>query len=190
MPRADDAGELTVRPAEPADIDVIARIHTAARSAYYRGFVSEDRLADPAAEEQRRDIYAERMADPECTVVCAGFGPEVAGFALLGPPHEPVPDPAAVGQLRQIHVRADLWRRGIGSALHRASVEAWRAALVTTARVDVWARNDRGRAFYDSHGWQPDGHRREGPAGFDFLRLVLAIPDGVNIADESREDER
>jgi hypothetical protein len=46
---------------------------------------------------------------------------------------------------------------------------------VSTARVDVWSRNDRARAFYASHGWRPDGHRREGPAGFDFIRLVLAV---------------
>jgi GNAT superfamily N-acetyltransferase len=80
------------------------------------------------------------------------------------------------GELLQIHVRPDRWRRGIGSVLHRASVGVWQAASVTTARVDVWARNDPGRAFYASHGWQPDGQRREGPAGFDFLRLLLPVP--------------
>jgi ribosomal protein S18 acetylase RimI-like enzyme len=220
MPEADRAGELTVRPATPADIDMIACIHTVARSAYYRGFVPEESLADPVAEERRRGLYALRMADPRYTMLCAEAGPDVAGFVILGPPREPAADPAHTGELLQIHVRPDLWRRGIGSALHRASVGVWQAASVTTARVDVWASNDRGRAFYASHGWQPDGHRREGPAGFDCIRLVLSIqpgltipaasdvgrlgrlpvlrmdlgePDGVNIADElsrSREDER
>lgn len=81
-----------------------------------------------------------------------------------------------VGELRQIHVRPERWRRGIGSALHRASVEVWRSVPVSSARVDVWSRNDRARAFYASHSWRPDGHWREGPAGFDFMRLVLAVP--------------
>ena len=162
----------------PGDVDAIARIHTAARSAYYRGFVSGECLADPAAEERRRGIYARRLADPRYTVMCAGAGPAVAGFAILGPPREPAPDPAGTGELLQIHVRPDLWRRGVGSALHRASVAVWRTASVTTARVDVWGGNEQGRAFYARHGWRPDGHRREGPAGFDFLRLVLAIPPG------------
>jgi hypothetical protein len=52
----------------------------------------------------------------------------------------------------------------------------WQAVPTTTARVDVWARNDPGRAFYASHGSQPGGHQKEGPAGFDFLRLILAVP--------------
>jgi ribosomal protein S18 acetylase RimI-like enzyme len=176
VPGADHAGELAVRPAAAADIDVIAGIHTAARSAYYRGFVPEGNLADPAAEERRRGLYALRMADPRYTMLCAGAGPEVAGFVILGPPHEPAPDRDVTGELLQIHVRPDRWRRGIGSALHRASVGVWQAASVTSARVDVWARNGPGRAFYARHGWRPDGHRREGPAGFDFLRLVLAVP--------------
>jgi len=184
VPGPDRVGELTVRPATSADIDVIARIHTAARSAYYRGFVPEENLADPAAEERRRGWYALRMADPRYTMLCAEAGPDVAGFVILGPPHEPAPDPDVTGQLLQIHVHPERWRRGIGSALHRASVGVWQAASVTTARVDVWARNDRGRAFYASHGWQPDGHRREGPAGFDFLRLVLPVPP----REQSRED--
>ena len=178
MPAADRAAGLRVRPATPADVDVIARIHTAARSAYYRGFVAEGRLADPAAGQRRREIYARRLADPRYTVLCAEAGPEVTGFTILGPPHEPAPGPAVTGQLLQIHVQPERWRRGIGSALHAAAAEVWRAGSVTTARVDVWGGNERGRAFYARHGWRPDGHRREGPAGFDFLRLVLAIPPG------------
>jgi GNAT superfamily N-acetyltransferase len=157
-----------------------------ARSAYYQGFVAEERLADPAAEERRRGMYAGGLADPQFTILCAELGREVPGFALLGPPQEPAPGPAVVGQLRQIHVRPEHWRRGINSALHRASVGAWRAAAVSTARLDVWARNDRGRAFYASHGWRPDGHRREGLAGFDYLRLVLAIPAGKGAAPRLR----
>jgi ribosomal protein S18 acetylase RimI-like enzyme len=185
VPGADRAGELTVRPATPADIDVIARIHTAARSAYYRGFVPGESLADPAAGQRRRGLYALRMCDPRYTMLCAEAGPDVTGFVILGPPHEPAPDPEVTGELLQIHVRPDRWRRGIGSALHWASVGVWQAASVTTGRVSVWARNDPGRAFYASQGWQPDGHRRAGPAGFDFLRLVLSVPLA-----RLREDQR
>ena len=134
MPAADSAAGLRDRPATPADVNAIARIHTAARSAYYRGFVAEDRLADPAAEQRRREIYARRLADPRYTVLCAEAGPEVTGFTILGPPHEPAPGPAVTGQL--------------------------------------------GPGLYARHGWRPDGHRHEGPAGFDFLRLVLAITPG------------
>jgi GNAT superfamily N-acetyltransferase len=143
VPGADRAGELTGPARRAGRHRVITRTHTVGRSAYYQGFVAEERLADPAAEERRRGMYAGGLADPQFTILCAELGAEVAGFVILGPPPEPVPDPAVTGQLLQIHVRPERWRRGVGSALHRASVEAWRIASVTTARVDVWARNER-----------------------------------------------
>jgi len=167
---------LLIRAAVPADLDGIARIHTAARSAYYRGSVPDDVLADPAAAARRRRILGQRMNDPRCTVLSAEAAGELAGFAILGPPlDQPVPDPAT-GELRQIHVSPAYWRQGIGSALHDACVQAWRAAAVSTAQVDVWANNQRARAFYAHHGWRPAAGRRPGPAGFDFVRLRLAIP--------------
>jgi hypothetical protein len=91
VPKADGAGELTVRPATAADMGVIARIHTAARSAYYRGFVPEENLADPAAEERRRGLYALRMADPRYTMLCAEARPDLAGFVILGRRTSPPP---------------------------------------------------------------------------------------------------
>ena len=167
---------LRIRAAAPADLDAIARIHTAARSAYYRGSVPDDVLADPAAAARRRRVLGQRMHDPRCTILCAEAAGLLAGFAILGPPlDQPGPDPAA-GELRQIHVSPAHWRHGIGSALHAACVQTWRAASVSTAQVDVWANNHRARAFYARHGWQPTAGRRPGPAGFDYLRLRLTIP--------------
>ena len=167
---------VRIRAAAPADLDAIARIHTAARSAYYRGAVPDDVLADPEAAARRRRILSQRMHDPRCTVLCAEAAGELAGFAILGPPlDQPAPDPA-IGELRQIHVSPAQWRQGIGSELHNACVQAWRTASVRTGQVDVWADNQRARAFYARHGWRPSGGRRPGPAGTDYLRLRLAIP--------------
>jgi ribosomal protein S18 acetylase RimI-like enzyme len=167
---------LRIRAARTADLDAIARIHTAGRSAYYRGAVPEDVLADPEAAARRRRILSHRMHDSRCTVLCAEAAGQLAGFAVLGPPlDQPSPDPHA-GELRQIHVSPAFWRQGIGSALHHSCVQAWRAASVSTGQVDVWANNQRARAFYAHHGWQPTIGRRPGPAGFDYLRLRLTIP--------------
>jgi ribosomal protein S18 acetylase RimI-like enzyme len=171
-----DLSGLHVRPALPADLDAIVGVHTLARNAYYLGHVPSEDLTDPAAYQRRRATHQQRMQDPACIVLCAELDRRVTGFALLGPPHEPAPEPGAVGQLRQIHVHPDCWRQGIGSALHQACVHAWQASSVTTGRVDVWSKNPRARAFYAAHGWQPGGHRRPGPAGFDYLRLCLPIP--------------
>ena len=79
-------------------------MHTQARSAYNRGFIPEEDLSPPAAYQRRREIRRQRMQDPACTVLCAELDHQLAGSALLGPPHEPVPGPRIVGPLRQIHV--------------------------------------------------------------------------------------
>lgn len=169
-------GGVRIRAGAPADLDAIARLHTAARSAYYRGSVPDEVLADPEAAARRHRILSQRMYDPQCTVLCAETAGGLAGFAILGPPlDQPAPDPTR-GELRQIHVSPACWRQGIGSALHDACVQAWRAAAVSTAQVDVWANNHRARAFYARHGWRPGAGRRPGPAGFDYLRLRLTIP--------------
>jgi RimJ/RimL family protein N-acetyltransferase len=171
-----DVSSLRIRPAVPADLDAIVSLHSRARAASYGGLVPDDYLTDPAAHQRRREIHQQRMHDPECTVLCAELDHQVAGFALLGPPHEPAPDPSVVGQLRQIHVSPDHWRQGIGSALHKACIRTWQTAAITTGRLEVWASNHRALAFYAAHSWQPDGHRRPGPADADYLRLCLTIP--------------
>jgi len=164
---------VRIRLAVLADLDGIASVHTQARSAYHRGLIPEEDLADPAAYQRRREIHRQRMQDPACTVLCAELDHELAGFALLGPPHEPAPDPRIVGQLRQIHVHPSRWRQGIGSALHRACIHAWQAASITTGRVDVWARNPRAQAFYAAQGLAA---RRAPPSRASGRRLPPANP--------------
>lgn len=171
-----DDSRLLIRAAVPDDLDPIASIHTAARSAYYRGFVPDKVLADPVAAVHRRLILSERMHDSQCTVLCAEADGHVIGFALLGPPHDqPVAAPT-VGQLRQIHVSPSHWRQGVGNALHQACIRAWQSASITTGQVDVWENNHRARAFYAQFGWQPSSRRRPGPADYDYLQLYLTIP--------------
>ena len=79
-------GGVRIRAGAPADLDAIARLHTAARSAYYRGSVSDEVLADPEAAARRHRILSQRMYDPQCTVLCAETAGGLAGFAILGPP--------------------------------------------------------------------------------------------------------
>ena len=170
------ASDLRIRAVALADLDAIIGIHAAARSAYYRGFVPDQELADIAASARWRDAHQRRIEDPGSTTLCAERDGRVAGFVMLSPPHVPAPDPSVVGQLLQIHVGPEHWRQGLGSALHAATITVWQSASIVTGRVDVWANNARARGFYAAHGWRPDGQRRPGPAGFDYLRLCLTVP--------------
>jgi ribosomal protein S18 acetylase RimI-like enzyme len=171
---------VRVRLATFDDIETIAAIHTEARTAYYRGYVPDAELRDPAAHVLRRDAYRDRVRAPEYTVLCAERGGRVLGFTLFGPPSVPEPGsgPPTVAQLRQIHVDPAHWRLGIGSALHDACVRAWQAAAITVGRVDVWRHDHHALSFYDAHGWRPESQRGQAHARPGYLHLTLAVPQG------------
>ncbi|AHI02136.1 GNAT family N-acetyltransferase [Kutzneria albida] len=168
----DNAG-VTVRAARIEDAEAIAEVHVQARNAYYRGFVDQADLDRRAAELRR--IYPGLCDRADSTLLCAQLGEEIVGIVLLGPPNDTVVDPVGVGELYQLHVRPDCWRRGIGSQLHRAAVDAWHGLGVSVGVLEVWDRNERARAFYANHGWRPDGHSRPGRSGTRYLRLRLAL---------------
>ena len=74
--------------------------------------------------------------------------------------------------LTQLHVLPARWRAGVGAELHAACVENWRAAGVTSARLEVFDKNERAQAFYAAHGWTPDP---ETPRDGDHLVLRLTL---------------
>jgi ribosomal protein S18 acetylase RimI-like enzyme len=171
---------VRVRAATVADVGAMVDIHNRARDTYYRGVLPDELLDDPAEHARRHEAWTRSVGTAERTVLCAERGGEVVGFALLGPPFEPVTgvDPATVGQLVQLNVRPEHWGQRIGLRLHDACVDAWRAGSIATARLEVWEHNRRARTFYHRLGWRPDGHRRDDDGGSAFLRLCLAVPAG------------
>lgn len=57
-----------------------------------------------------------------------------------------------------------------------------RESSLETGLLDAWERNSRALAFYTRHGWVPEGGRRPGPGGADFLRLRLDLGGRVAAA--------
>jgi ribosomal protein S18 acetylase RimI-like enzyme len=172
--------DVRIRPATVADVDALVEIHRQARDTYYRGVVPDEELDDPAEHAEMRAAYESRIPEPGRTVMCAEQDGAVVGFAALGPPFEPVvdADPQTVGQLFGLYVRPSHWDRRIGSRLHEESIRVWRGSGIATARLEVWDRNERARAFYVRRGWQPDGHRRPGPVDSGYIRLCLTVVPG------------
>ncbi|OKI08241.1 GNAT family N-acetyltransferase [Streptomyces sp. CB02923] len=159
-----------VRDATTADVGAIADLHQRARVMYYRGRVPDAQLDDPADRDRWRDGWQRSLARMDATVLCAERADAVVGVAFYrredGAPEDTV-------TLFQLHVDPDNWRDGIGTALHRACVAGWQEAGVTTARLEVYWHNQRARAFYTRHGWQPDASRRPAP---DATHLDLVLP--------------
>ena len=155
----------------------MAEVHTAARSAYYAtGGVAEERLADPEELARRKAAWAELIALPDATVLCAETEDgRVVGVLAMGPPYDDDVDAAVFRQLFQIHVEPGTWGNGTGTALHAAFVEQVRDGGFAGGVLEVWAANVRAQEFYAKRGWELDGSRRPGPADVDYLRMRLRL---------------
>jgi ribosomal protein S18 acetylase RimI-like enzyme len=149
-----------IRTALPADAPALAALHARARATYYpEGLPDEgvDRTAMWQQAVERRDGH----------VLCAVREGLIVGLASFRTPEGEPPDTVT---LFQFHVDPGHWRAGIGTALHAACVEHWRADGVREAVLDVHRENRRAQAFYARHGWQPAG-RGEGADSHQRMRL-------------------
>ncbi|MER5307888.1 GNAT family N-acetyltransferase [Streptomyces sp. NPDC002773] len=153
-----------IRLATAADLDAIVALHTEARATYYRGHVPDADFLGP--EEVARSRAGWAAAVDRGAVLCAVRDGEVAGIAAYG-------QRDGLMHLTQLHVLPARWRAGVGAELHTACTDAWRAAGVTEARLEVFEKNERAQAFYATRGWTPDPeHPRDG--SHLVLRLTLA----------------
>ncbi|MBL3667310.1 GNAT family N-acetyltransferase [Streptomyces sp. M2CJ-2] len=156
---------LLIRTALEAEAADIAALHLHARSTYY-----PDGLPDDGTGWRAR--WQEAVERPDGQVLCAVRDGHLAGIASFRTP----PDaPADTVKLFQFHVDPGRWRAGIGTALHTACVEEWRANGRRTAVLEVHAGNRRAQAFYARQGWIPDPEHP--PAEDDHhLHLCFAVP--------------
>ncbi|MGH4036026.1 N-acetyltransferase family protein [Actinomycetota bacterium Odt1-20B] len=166
-----------LREATIKDLDMLTDVHTRTRTAYYAaGGVPEGELADPAAWSERRDAWARVLTTSTRTTLCAeGPSGTVVGLLTAGPPHQDDLDAASNYELYQIGVLPNTWGHGVGGALHREFMVRAVATGCDVGVLECWASNTRAQRFYAWHGWRPDGTRREGPMGNDYIRLRLKI---------------
>lgn len=168
---------VMIRQATLADVEGIVEVHTQARAAYYiAGGLSADDLADPAQTQQRHDGWARAIHSPARVVKCAAQDGKIVGILSMGRPNSPTMDARTVGQLYQIHVIPSHWGNGIGARLHTSFVDYLTDSSLSTGLLEVWERNTRAQSFYSKLGWKPDGDRRPGPDGSDYVFLRLAAP--------------
>ncbi|WUD71326.1 GNAT family N-acetyltransferase [Streptomyces sp. NBC_00510] len=172
-----------MRPARFGDLAAIVDVHTQARAAYYQaGGLPGSEIDSPDGWARRRASWAHAIQSSATTVLCAVEDTEVVGVVAMGPPKEGAQAPPACGELHRIHVRPDRWGRGVGGRLHAEFVRFLRESFLETGLLDAWERNSRALAFYTRHGWVPEGGRRPGPGGADFVRLRLDLRGRVSAA--------
>lgn len=159
-----------IRPALMADLDAICDVHARARATYYTGHLPAEVYSGPAELERQRAGTARAIESRDRIVLCATRDGHVVGFAVLGARFDG-------DKLFHFHIDPQVWRTGTGTALHRACVEAWQAAGLTTVQLEVFAPNARARAFYASQGWTE--HSRED----DHVVMALALRAGSHPAE-------
>ncbi|MGW2639630.1 N-acetyltransferase family protein [Streptomyces sp. NPDC001348] len=162
-----NTGSSVIRTALPAEAEAVADLHVRARSTYYPNGLPEDGFDWVAR-------WRQAIERPDGHVLCAVRDDRLVGIASFRTPEE---GPADVVKLFQFHVDPDHWRAGIGTALHTACVERWRADGRRSAVLDVHVDNARAQAFYAGRGWVPDPENP--PAeGDHHLYLRYAVRPG------------
>ncbi|MFR0356589.1 GNAT family N-acetyltransferase [Streptomyces sediminimaris] len=156
---------LMIRTVLPAEAAAVAALHLRARATYYPGGLPDDGHDWPA-------LWARAVARPDGQVLCAVREGRLVAVASFRTPQDA---PADTVELMQFHVDPDHWCSGVGTALHAACVEQWRADARRTAVLHVHAGNHRAQAFYAHRGWIPDP---ENPPAEDDHHLCLrfAVP--------------
>ncbi|WP_208614233.1 GNAT family N-acetyltransferase [Streptomyces yokosukanensis] len=158
-------GAVVIRTAVPAETEVIADLHVRARSTYYPAGL-------PQAGFDWVEAWRGSIERPDGHVLCAVEQGRIVGIASFRTPDGA---PAHTVKLFQFHVDPDRWRSGIGTALHAACVEEWRADGRRTAVLDVHTDNTRAQGFYARQGWVPDPENP--PAeGDHHLFLRFSVP--------------
>ncbi|MFI7411452.1 GNAT family N-acetyltransferase [Streptomyces sp. NPDC049627] len=150
-----------IRTAVSAEVESIAALHARARATYYPDGVPDDGTDWLAA-------WRTAVQRPDGHVLCVVEQGRIIALASFRTPEGA---PAETVKLFQFHVDPDHWRAGVGTALHTACAEEWRADGKRTAVLDVHVDNRRAQAFYRRQGWVA-----EPEDGSHHLAMRLDVP--------------
>ena len=165
---ADPRADVHVRAARPEDAGRVAEVQAETWRQAYAGLLPPEALELPR--ERLTEVWraaAEAPPSPRHRLIVALDGGELVGLALSAPDEEL---PAA--ELASLLVLPGWGRRGHGSRLLAASVQAWRE---DGAELGVCWVLDGDRAtpsFLRGAGWEPDGSVRGLDTGSGSLRQV------------------
>lgn len=145
-----DAGEVSIRPAGPEDLDDVARLYVALKQHHAQLRPDIPRYQVPDG--QWREVADRTLRDPDLVMLVAEVGRRVVGFTKLGFVEKPWGLSCEIDTM----VVEDAHRsKGIGTEMLRAAeVEAYRRGA-KGVRVDVLLENYDGREFYQRAGFEP-----------------------------------
>jgi ribosomal protein S18 acetylase RimI-like enzyme len=184
---------VTVRPA--ADVmDVRAAIAVNRRGwrAAFGDILPAEALPDPDEDvswAQAAAVYGEH-ADEEATryLVAEAEDGDVVGYALFvrGAGTKDFVDPeAGEAELRALYVAPDHWAEGIGTRLLGAGIEDLPPS-VDRVKLETFADNERGRAFYRARGFEAVGESTFEVEEVDYPTVIFARRVGAAADDRDQ----
>ncbi len=168
-PTPERARALSTRWSSPADAEALAALHASAWRYAYAGVIPEPGLSRMIA---RRGLgWWRRLHAARGRALLAVFGPEIVGYALVGPCRG---GPGA--EIQEIYVRPDCQGLGFGSRLFEAARAEFRARGMAPLTVWCLAGNRIGLGFYRALGGREIARSSEPVAGARLDKLRFAWP--------------
>jgi ribosomal protein S18 acetylase RimI-like enzyme len=154
------ADDVTIRAATVDDAEAIAKVNVASWRWAYDGLLPASVL-DALSVEGRAADWRSMIASQVCdvSVATAGDG-TIVGFVNIGTTRDDG-SPSTTGELFALYVLPQTAGTGVGRSLLRRAELRLRAAGFARATLWVLETNERGRRFYERHGWSWDGTRGE-----------------------------
>lgn len=155
--------DRSVRLARAADAPAIADVQLRTWRAAYATVLPADVLSRLHAADvgERWRAATVDPPSPRHRVLVALDGPEVVGFAAIGPADDADSEPMLDAELHTLLVDPGYGRHGHGSRLLAAVVDRLRGDGFRRAQTWVLATDDVLRGFLASAGWSADGATRE-----------------------------
>jgi L-amino acid N-acyltransferase YncA len=174
-PASTSAG-YAIRPAVPADLPGIARVHVDSWRTTYQGIVSDaflDGLSYERSEARNRSLMERPDAPPHVFVATAPNG-AVVGFAMGGPTRSD--DAQFTGELYGIYLLKEQQGHGLGRGLVRAMARSLAGDGHRSLIVWVLAANPS-RNFYEALGGQYHRAQNITLGGQELAEVAYGWPD-------------
>jgi ribosomal protein S18 acetylase RimI-like enzyme len=174
----------TVRRADAADAEEIARINVASWRSAYRGIVS-DAVLDRLLPESRVPGWRRWLTRPEPAAVFVAIDAtgRIGAYCGVDAVREPEDRHADLrtGELCAIYVDPGARGSGAGHAVHEAGLRHLAEQGFRYAVLWVLAANTPAQRFYRGHGWRSDGGSKQYQVGAERLpevRYARFLPAG------------
>ena len=159
MASANDLGKnIDIRRATTDDVRLLSVL---ASTTFYEAYFEQDdphNLAEYISDSFSIERLAAELTLPELTFFIAYLGAHAVGYAKLdAASRDPSIVTARTIELKRIYALERVWGRGIGEAMliycERSAIESGCESIW----LGVWQQNERGRRFYDKHGFVKRG---------------------------------